>query len=62
VPLGHIERILENVNHDVAAETCGGHCSQSNTATDQTAARSTKLTQQRFEIRKSPGHDRISSD
>jgi len=40
VPLGHIGCILGNVNHGVAGETCVAiRRSQSNTATNQTAAR-----------------------
>ena len=43
VPLSHVDRVLENVNHGVTAETCVAiRRSQPNTATHQTAARSTK--------------------
>jgi hypothetical protein len=55
--------ILENVNHGFAGET--GvliRRSQSKTATNQNAARSAKLTRQRFKLRKSSGHYRVSSD
>ena len=56
MPLDHVDRILENVNHGVAAETgVAIRRSQSKTATNQTAAHSTKLTQQRFELRESSG-------